>query len=73
MQGNRTQKRRPFQAAAELDSLSSGAAGALKKLIAASRSSGTLNLANRRLQLVSNSAACQTREKSTSSVGRACC
>uniref|UniRef100_A0A383W029 Leucine-rich repeat-containing N-terminal plant-type domain-containing protein n=1 Tax=Tetradesmus obliquus TaxID=3088 RepID=A0A383W029_TETOB len=52
MQGNRTQKRRPFQAAAELDSLSSGAAGALKKLIAASRSSGTLNLANRRLQLV---------------------
>jgi hypothetical protein len=59
MQGNRFQKRRPFQAAAELDSLSSGAAGALKKLIAASRSSGTLNLANKRLQQVSTAHAWQ--------------
>jgi hypothetical protein len=53
MQSNRIPKRRPFQAAAEIDSLSTGAAGALKKLIAASRSSGTLNLANRHLQQVS--------------------
>ena len=52
------QKRRPFQAAAEVDSLSTGAAGALKKLIAASRSSGTLNLANRHLQQVSSGTEC---------------